>query len=298
MKRYGVVFTCLSCRAIHLETANSLDTSSFINALRRFISIRGQVRHIRSDRGTNFVGAERELREAYSEMDSDKIRQFLNNEGCDYMQFKMNVPSASHMGGVWERQIRTVRNVLTSLMKDCGTHLDDESLRTFMCEAAAIVNSRPLTLENLNDPLSAEPLTPNHLLTMKSNIILPPPGNFQGTDIYCRKRWRRVQYLANQFWSRWKREYINSLQTRQKWTDSKRNIRSGDIVLIKDENTNRNIWQVGRVKETLADEDGLVRTAKLTVGSSRLDKDGKRDSPLNELERPIHKLVLLLETED
>lgn len=80
----------------------------------------------------------------------------------------MNVPSASHMGGVWERRILSVRNVLSSLMEHCGSHLDDEMLITFMCEAAAIVNSRPLTVVNIHDPNSLEPLTPNHLLSMKS----------------------------------------------------------------------------------------------------------------------------------
>ena len=64
VKHYGVLFTCLSCRAIHLEIANSLDTSSFINALRRFLSVRGPIRQLRSDQGTNFVGAARELAEA------------------------------------------------------------------------------------------------------------------------------------------------------------------------------------------------------------------------------------------
>ncbi|CAC5383578.1 unnamed protein product [Mytilus coruscus] len=132
LKRYAVLFTCLSCRGVHIETANSLDTSLFINALRRFIAIRGPVRHLRSDRGSNFVGAERELREAYSQMDDKSIRQFLSNEGCDFVEFKMNVPSVSHMGGVCECQIRSVRNVLTSLMHQSGTQLDDESLRTFM----------------------------------------------------------------------------------------------------------------------------------------------------------------------
>ena len=128
----------------------------------------------------------------------------------------MYVPAASHMGGVWERQVRTVRSILINLLEQNGTQLDDESLRTLLCETAAIVNSRPLTTDNLNDPTSLEPLTPNHLITMKSKVILAPPGDFQRTDIYSRKRWKRVQYLAHVFWSRWRSEYLSSLQMRQK----------------------------------------------------------------------------------
>ncbi|KAK3096117.1 hypothetical protein FSP39_023413 [Pinctada imbricata] len=164
MKRWGVIFTCMASRAVHLETANSLDTSSFINALRRFMSVRGTVRQLRSDRGTNFIGAKRELREAVEEMDDDHLKHYLSDLGCDFLVFKTNVPSASHMGGIWERQIRTVRSTLSSIMQDFGSQLDDETLRTFFSEAMAIVNSRPLSIATLNDPLSVEPLTPNHLI--------------------------------------------------------------------------------------------------------------------------------------
>ncbi|CAC5381869.1 unnamed protein product [Mytilus coruscus] len=217
LKRYGVLFTCLSSRAVHIETADLLDTSSYINALRSFIFVRGPVRHLRSDQGSNFIGGKRELRKAFSEIDTERTRQYLLDNDCDYIEFKMHVPSASHMGGVWERQIRSIRNVLATLLNQLGTQLDDESLRTFMCEAASIVNSRPLNVESLNDPLLAEPITPNHLLTMKSRIILPPPGEFQTNDVYSKKRWRRVQYLANQFWDRWRKEFQSNLQSRQKW---------------------------------------------------------------------------------
>ena len=297
LKRYGVIFTCMACRAIHLETANSLDTDSFINALRRFLALRGPMRQLRSDRGTNFVGAERELREAVAEMDDDRIRQFLLKEGCDFFEFKMNVPSASHMGGVWERQIRSVRNVLASLLEKHGSQLDDESLRTLMCEAAAIVNSRPLTVDNLNDPTSLEPLTPNHLLTMKSKIILPPPGEFQRVDLYSRKRWRRVQYLANEFWSRWRKEFLQNLQPRTKWVRPRRNMRIDDIVLVKDENLPRNEWRLGRIVEAHLDEDGHLRKVRVSMGDPSLDAKGRRIGPIASLERPIHKLVLLLENE-
>ncbi|XP_053381691.1 uncharacterized protein LOC123540987 [Mercenaria mercenaria] len=293
LKRYGAIFTCLLCRAVHIEVASSLDTDSFINALRRFLSIRGPIRVLRSDRGTSFIGAARELREAVSEMDDDRVSQYLLESNCDYVVFKTNVPSASHMGGVWERQIRSVRNVLSSLMYQNGSQLDDEGLRTFMCEAAAVVNSRPLTVENLNDPLSLDPLTPNHLLTMKSSVVLSPPGQFEKSNLYSRKRWRRVQYLADEFWSRWRKEFLQNLQARSKWVKPEQNLSVGDVVLVKDDNVPRCQWSLGRVSQAEPDQDGLVRKVTVAVGDSSLGKDGRRNKPLTLLERPIHKLVLL-----
>ena len=270
LKRYGVLFTCMATRAIHIETAVSLSSDSFINAVRRFISIRGPIRQLRSDRGTNFIGAESELKEALAEMDHHAVSQFLLKEGCDYSHYevKLNAPSASHTGGAWERQIRSVRRILGPLMHQAGSQLDDESLRTFMCEAAAIVNSRPLTVDNLNDPTSLAPLTPNHLLTMKTRIILPPPGRFQHTDVYSRKRWRRVQYLTNEFWTRWRNEFIQNLQQRQKWIRPQANLHIGDIVIVKDDNLPRNQWLLARIVEVFPGSSSLLVTPAWTTRAS------------------------------
>ena len=100
-----------------LEVSNSLQTDSFINALRRFICRRGPVRQLRSDQGTSFIGAKREPREALQAMDQCKISSEMLKQGCGWVTFKMNPPSASHAGGVWERQIRTVRSVLTAFLE-------------------------------------------------------------------------------------------------------------------------------------------------------------------------------------
>ena len=287
----------MSSRAVHLETAASLDTSSFINALQRFISVRGAIRQLRSDRGTNCIGASRELREAMEEMNHSQLQHHLSNQGCDYITFKHNTPSVSHMGGVWERQIRTLWNVLFSLTHDFGASVDDESLRTFLYETMTLVNCRPLTVDGLNNPLTAEPLTPNHLLTMKSKIILPPPGNFQRPDLYCRKRWRRVQYLANEFLTRWKKEFLQTLQERRKLDGQQRNVSIGDVILIKEDNSPRNTRQLGLVIETIPSNDGLVRKVKVSVGTTNLNRMGQRDRPLQTLECPIPKLVVLCKAE-
>jgi hypothetical protein len=216
VKRYGALFTCLALRAIHVEVLEDMSTDAFLNCLRCFIAIRGQVRHIRCDRGSNFVGANNELLAELKKLDDGKLKETLLKSNCDFI---FNAPSSSHMGGVWERQIGSVRKTLAGLLVKPENRLNTASLRTFLYEAMAIVNSRPLTVENQNDPSGPVPLTPNHLLTMKTGIVLPPPGDFVKEDAYARKRWRQVQFLADQFWKRWRLEYLQKQQERQKWLE-------------------------------------------------------------------------------
>ncbi len=294
--RYGVLFTCLASRAIHLEVAESLDTDAFINALRRLIAIRGPIRLLRSDRGTNFVGAMNEQTRELEAMKNEKLRQFLLHHGAD-IEFRMNFPSSSHMGGVWERQIRTVRSVLTPMLARSGSQLDDDSLRTLFYEVMNIVNNRPLTTDTLSDESSPAPLTPNHLLTSKTSIVLPPPTDFQEADMYSRKRWRRVQYMLNVFWSRWQVEYLQSLQQRNKWQHPQRETKVGDIVILKDESVSRNHWPLAIVEATYASSDGHIRKVKLRMASNQLDKKGRPTKNVSFLDRPVHKLVLLLEAQ-
>jgi hypothetical protein len=168
VKRYGVLFTCLAIRAVHIEIANNLDTDSFINALRRFVARRGQPEEIRSDNGTNFVGGNRELWESINLWNQEKINQFLTQRN---VKWTFNPPKASHHGGVWEHCIRTVRKVLNAIMTE--QVLDDERLYTLMCEGEAIVNGRPITKVS-DDPKDLEALTPNHLLLLQKGSHVPP----------------------------------------------------------------------------------------------------------------------------
>lgn len=291
-KRYGLIFTCLYSRAVHIEMLEDLSTDSFINALRCFISLRGAIQQLQCDQGSNFVGASNEFKEALKQCDTKLLEVFLSEKQCEFV---FNAPSASHAGGVWERQIRTVRSVLNATFAQCPGRMDDASLRTLLYEAMAIVNSRPLTVDGINDPHALEPLTPNHLIMMKSKVALPPPGVFVKEDLYATKRWRRVQYLIEQFWSRWKKEYLLNISTRQKWHLPRRNFRVNDIVIIKDDNLPRNQWQLGRVLETVQDSDGLVRRVKVKVGAHKAQGNRCSFSKHSVIERPIQKLVLLLE---
>ena len=167
VKRYGAMFTCMASRAVHTEVTFSLDTDSFILGLRRLVAWRKNIRSIYSDNESNFIGAEQELKKAYMEMDDRKIQSFLLEQGGDWIRWHKNPPLASHMGGVWEQQIRSARAILGSLLKTHGECLDDESLLTVMTEVEHILNSRPLIVEVLNDPASLQPLSPVNILTMK-----------------------------------------------------------------------------------------------------------------------------------
>lgn len=114
VKRYGIIFTCIASRAVHLEVAFTLDTDSCIHALRRFICRRGHVSSLSSDNGTNFIRAERELREALDGLNQNKIQNAMLQQG---IRWNFNPLAGSHHGGVWERLICMVRNVLRSVLK-------------------------------------------------------------------------------------------------------------------------------------------------------------------------------------
>ncbi len=289
-KRYGLLFTCLCSRAVHIEMIDDMTTDGFIIGLRNFIAIRGTVTQIRSDQGSNFIGASNELKAAMKELDVNRITNFLTQKQCEFV---FNAPHSSHAGGVWERQIRSIRNILDSTLSLSYGRLDDASLRCLLYEAMMIVNSRPLTAID-NDP-NSETITPNHLVTMKPSMPLPPPGKFVREDIYARKRWRRIQYLMEQFWSRWRKEYLLNLSERQRWAKPRRNAQVGDIVMLTDIEAPRMEWPLAIIIEAAPDNDGLVRLVKARLGNSSLDKHGKPMKEASVLERPIQKVVTILE---
>ncbi len=176
VKCYGVIFTCLAIRAIHIEVATSLDKDAFINDLRRFTARCGQVKELRSDNGTNFVGAQRELMEAIQSWNQTQIHNTMLQKGIKWI---FHPPAGSHHGGIWERLIRSVRKILSSTLN--LQSFDEESLHTVLCEVEAILNSLPITKAStdLND---LEALSPNHLLLLKTTPSVPL-GQFQKEDI-------------------------------------------------------------------------------------------------------------------
>ena len=269
-----------------LSVIEEMTASSFINALRRFMALRGPVKCLYSDCGTNFIGAHNVLNAALKEMDKTLVNRYLTDNG---LAWNFNVPRASHMGGVWERMIGVCRRILDAVLRETnvGLPLTHELLTTFLAEVCAIiVNSRPLVPVS-TDPEAPEILTPATILTMKTTPLYAPPGDYTQTTNTFGCQWRRVQHLAETFWSRWRREFLPTLQPHTRWHSKKRDLRIGDVVLLNID-AHRNDWPYGCVIWTLPSSDGRVHKARIKTA-----KNG--DTQI--YSRPVTELILLLPAE-
>ncbi|UYV67105.1 hypothetical protein LAZ67_4003902, partial [Cordylochernes scorpioides] len=259
IKCYVILFVCFSVKAIHLEMVTSLSTSSFIAALRRFISRRGKPSKIYSDNGTNFRGTESFMKKQYKIMNSKETKDFLAEE---LIEWHFIPPSAPHFGGLWEANIKCLKGHLSKVIK--SSLLNSEEFITLLCQVEACLNSRPL-VELSPDPNDLRALTPGHFLIGSPLIEDPGLQNYERVDL--RSRWNLVQSLRNSFWSRWTREYINSLQQRNKWRLSQDNLKPNQLVLIKEDNLPPLQWRLARILKVYPGSDQKVRVAQVRAAT-------------------------------
>lgn len=222
-----------------------------------------------SDNGTNFHGAEAELRRA-------AIEAMNEESNIRAVKWRFIPPGAPFMGGVWERLVRSVKTALSAVLQE--RHPTEEVLATLLAEAEYTVNSRPLTHVSVQ-PEDAEALTPNHFL-LGGSARVPTPGTFDDSDLINRSHWRASQRLADMFWARWIKEYLPDLQQRREPRGSGQQIKEGDVVLIADSNLPRNTWPRGIIIATYPGQDGAVRVVDVQTSGGVL-------------RRPTKKLVIL-----
>lgn len=257
-KKWGIIFKCLTTRAVHIDVLHTLDADSFLMALRRFTARRGTPFELISDQGTNFRGGERELREAFAALAPELQAQLAKQQ----IKFRFNPPNAPHFGGCWEREIRSLKQALTVTIG--AQSVTFEVLQTVLVEIEGILNSKPLgyTSSDIADP---DPVTPNSLLMGRPDASLPPVI-YPESEIISRRRWRHSQVLADHFWKHFLRFYLPNLQTRQKWQADTSDIQVGTTGMIIDPQLPRALWPVGRVSKTFPGMDGRVRTVDIEVG--------------------------------
>ena len=207
--------------------------------------------------------------------------------GGEWLIWRHNPLTASNMGGMWERQIRSPRSIFAALLKQHGESLNDESLRTLLVEIEGIIISRPITCDNVSDVNSIVPVNQMQLLSMKTKIVMPSLGISQKKDVYCQKYWWQVQHVCNEFCTWWKKEAFATLQSHQKWNCPKRNFQAGTL-LVRDYLIN-NKWLMTLIT-TYPDKKWLLPSVQLQLGKS----SGKKRIIFG---KTVNKLVLLVENE-
>ena len=213
-----------------------------------------------SDNGQNFKGACNELKEFITKLDKQRITDFATTYSINW---HFNPPAAPHMGGAWERLVRSSKEVMYGLMKDHV--MTDPQLLTLLTKVEQILNSRPLThlSEDIND---LEALTPNHIL-LGRHRNWTSITDISEADVTSRKKWKQVQALQSSFWTRWTKEYLPSLMKRPCWRTRKPNFEVGELVLVHDEDTKRGKWPLGGITRVMPGKDGVVRTIEVKTKS-------------------------------
>uniref|UniRef100_A0A182PWK8 Integrase catalytic domain-containing protein n=1 Tax=Anopheles epiroticus TaxID=199890 RepID=A0A182PWK8_9DIPT len=277
-KRWGVIVTCLTTRAIHLELAYSLSTDSCIMALRSFMARRGAPTEIYSDNGTNFRGASKELVVTVMLIDRNKSIQEIESP---HTTWKFIPPASRHMGGAWERLVRSVKTNLSG--KQLPRTPTEEVLRSALVEIENTINSRPLTHLPIDD-VSAGVLTPNHLLLGSSNG-LKPLAVLDDTVAVVKKGWELSKIMANVFWRQWITAYLPTITRRTKWFKPVKPIEVGDIVVIADPQSPRNSWPKGKVIAVKKSPDGQVRKATVQTAQGIYERPAVKIAVLDVDER-------------
>ncbi|XP_045446031.1 uncharacterized protein LOC123654111 [Melitaea cinxia] len=272
-KGYICLFVCMSTRALHLEVVSDMSTQAFLAAFRRFVARRGHCAKLYSDNGTNFVGAARELQQLTHCQASIAKHLEANNTEWHF------IPShAPNFGGLWEAGVKSTKFHLKRVIGDAT--LTYEELTTFLNQVEACLNSRPISVINLNDPDEPIPLTPGHFLIGEPLISIPEYKDYESSNVYSLTRWQFVQRMLQSFWRRWSQEYLSNLMHRYKWSSKTQEPKVGDIVLIKEDNLPPSRWLMGRILEKHPGDDKVTRVVTLRTKSSII-------------KRPTNKLCIL-----
>lgn len=268
LKSYICVFICFATKAIHLELVSDLTSDAFLAALRRFIARRGRCTSIYSDCGTNFVGAARQL--------NLWLESAVKSEG---LSWSFNPPSAPNFGGLWEAGVKSVKTHLYRVVGD--QILTFEEFYTVLVQIEALLNSRPLCPIS-SDPNDLSVLTPGHFLTLEPLSALPDPS-LQHLSLSSLSRWQLLQRMHQDFWLRWHREYLHTLQQRNKWHEITRPIKLNEIVIIKSDLAPPLQWRLGRVVQLHPGTDNIIRVVTIKTTQGTVKRPVSKLCPLPEL---------------
>eukprot|EP00117_Sycon_ciliatum_P039449 scpid9122/ scgid5519/ len=296
-KVWVCLFTCLTTRAIHLELMEDMTTASFLLGFRRFIARRGTPIEVLSDNAKQFHTASNVIGEVWNDVNhTDDFTSFCATNG---IQWKFIVQLSPWMGGAYERLVQSVKRVLR---KTVGTSIPNrDMLNTFLMEAEAIINARPLVYVG-NELDFGNVLTPNHFLSLNPKLGTPGmEGDFGNDPTFepdtslantLLTAWTDGQRLLQTFWSEWQYSYLPTLRERGQTALPHGRLQAHDppavdtVVLVKEEKMPRGSWLIGRIDKLHNSNDGEIRSATVVLPSKR------------QIQRPLCLLYPIVQAEN
>jgi hypothetical protein len=253
-KTYLLLITCLQTRAVHLELTEAMTMSATLNAISRFVDIRGMPHSILSDNFSTFVSKDKELESWVRSIQTDDLIATTKANVC----WKFIPPRGPHHGGIYERMVGVAKRVLENLCHTSDLTVDE--FRTLAYRVASLVNSRPLSRLSLSEGELI--LTPNHFL-------FGDLGGSVTTDKINThsQRWHRVCELLDQFWSLFLTKTLLELRNTSKWQEEQHQLAEGDLVIEIDTNQPRGSWKLAIVEQVHPSDDTKVR--KVTIRNSK-----------------------------
>ena len=274
-KSYGVIFTCLTSRAVYIELAPNYTTDGFLQVLRKFASMRGWPRKLFSDQGSQLKRASKELQDIVSNLDWDQIKLYGHSHGTEW---SFSPADAPWYNGAAESLIKTVKRSLATAIGE--QIMSFSELQMCLYEAAQLVNQRPIGMKFIGQ--SQTYLSPNDLLLGRATADVPQgPFKERASNAY---RFDFLQQIVNAFWKRWIREVFPSMVVEPKWHVEQRNLIEGDVVLMQDANAVRGEWRKAVVVKPIISKDDKVRRVMIEYGSG-----GHKVK----VERAVQRLILL-----
>ena len=282
-KAFGVIFTCGNSRAVYCDLSQNYSMDGFLQTFRRFASIRGFPADVWSDCGSQLIATNKELRDMVKGFDQEKLREFGADKG---LKWHFSPPGAPWYTGCAESLVKSVKRAIKVAIG--AQTLSFPELQTILFEASNIVNERPIGVFNKNID-DGKYLSPNNLILGRASNTVPS-GPFN-QNCSPRRIFLFIQKLVDSFWKIWIRDYFPCLIIRQKWHVERRNIKVGDIVLIRDLNAVRGHWTLGQVTTVYPSDDDVIRKVNIRY---KIHTNKK----CSIIKRAVQSLIILLPAEE
>lgn len=280
MKVWGVIFTCASTRALHLDITESYSTDSILQTIRKFVTIRGYPNEMISDQGSQLRAASSDLTK---EWNWSAVSDWATN---NKMKWTVVPAEGQHQNGLSESMVKSTKRSILHMIG--GNVLTFSELQLAFYEITNVINSRPIGVIPESDPSCPTPITPNDILLGRSSNEVP--GGPFNTKPSTTKRFRFVQELVDDWWQKWHDLVLPSLVPSYKWTHSQRNLQVDDVCLIRYKGL-RSKYRLGRVTAVKQGEDNRVRSVTLQY---RLPDE----KVFRTVERSVHGVSVIVPVEE